>query len=420
MASTFGGLKGSTWQRLLRWMGLMNPEVGHQASGSGSSSSDAGVMLNDDRSMSLSAVWACSNLVTNSVTSLPFDWYQQTEDGRDLLEDDHYISRLFYRQPNRYMKPRDLRKALTLQMALWNNGYAHIDWQDYGSAGQRAVAITPLHPGRIAVFRDEHGLTYHYSTETGVHVFAAENILHLKGVTIEGVVGLNRLDYAGQTLGLSVAADRYAAKQFANGGRPGGVLTVDKILTGDQRTQLKQIYSNMSAGADNANSLWVLEGGTQYNTIDATPDAMQMIQSRQHQLSEVARFFGVPDVLIGAAADKSSWPASFEQQVLAFLTFTLQAYIDEWEAECHHKLVRPADKRAISCDHEVGGFIRMDSTAKANYLGSLVQNGLMTRNEGRARHLNLPKVEGADELTAQVNLTPLEELEKVVSNAQQI
>jgi HK97 family phage portal protein len=131
------------------------------------------------------------------------------------------------------------------------------------------------------------------------------------------------------------------------------------------------------------------------------------------QLSEIARFFGVPEVMIGAGTNGSSaWPASFEQQILSFLTFTLQGYLDEWESALMDALVPGSEHGKIIVDHEVSQFIKMDSQAKASYLSTLAQNGLMSRNEGR-KVLNLPKVEGGDELTVQVNLTPIEDLQKV-------
>ena len=39
----------------------------------------------------------------------------------------------------------------------------------------------------------------------------------------------------------------------------------------------------------------------------------------------------------------------------------------------------------------------------------MVQNGLMTRNEGR-KTLNLPAVDGGDDLTAQVNMATLDRI----------
>jgi HK97 family phage portal protein len=146
-----------------------------------------------------------------------------------------------------------------------------------------------------------------------------------------------------------------------------------------------------------------------YDALDFTADQMQMISTRTHQLSEVARFFGVPDVMIGAGSNTSSaWPASFEQQMLYFLNFTIQAYLDEWECAVHDALLpRGSD---IFVDHDVSNFIKMDSTSKANYLSKLVQNGLATRNEAR-EVLRLPRYEGGDDLTVQTNLVDLDDLE---------
>src|SRR5690606_11831095 len=107
----------------------------------------------------------------------------------------------------------------------------------------------------------------------------------------------------------------------------------------------------------------------------------------------------------------SAWPASFVQQLLSFLTFTLQDYIDEWESAIRDALIE--DRRTFA-DHDVTGFIKMDSNAKAQLHASWVQNGLKTRNEIRSLN-NDPAVPGADELTVQVSLTPLDQLPKATS-----
>jgi HK97 family phage portal protein len=157
--------------------------------------------------------------------------------------------------------------------------------------------------------------------------------------------------------------------------------------------------------------MYVLEGGMQYQALDYSADKMQMLASRAHQVSEIARFFGVPGVLIGAGeGSTAAWPASFEQQMLMFLTHTIQPYLDEWEDAIRYSLLPMGTD--INVDHDAASLVKMDSTAKASFLSTSVQNGLMTRNEAR-RHLNLKEMEGGDELTVQTNLSPLEDLENV-------
>jgi len=394
---------------------LSNPDRGYQVGSTEKISTTSGTSVNDERSLKISAVWSCVQLISNSVASLPLDLFEKTKDGRKELSKRHHLVEILQKKPNPLMKPRDFRLAMTVQMALWHNAYAEIVY-----SGERPVALMPLKPGRMTPFiTDDGDLTYHYSTEKGVKIYAKKSILHLKGFGTDGVIGAERNNYARETYGLTVSAENFAAVQFANGGRPGGVIEVDKFLTSDQRKQMKAIYEGISEGSINKNSLWVLEGGLKYNSLDFTADQMQMLSTRMMQLSEVARFFGVPEVMIGAGSNTSSaWPASFEQQILYFLNFTIQSYLDEWECALHDAMVMPSEKSSIIIDHDISGFIKMDSGSKARYLSTLVQNGLFTRNEAR-RTLKMPEVEGGDELTVQTNLSNIEDLEKINEQATQ-
>jgi len=397
---------------MLGWFGsgsLSNNDKGAQT-GTGNTSTDAGISVSNERAMQVSAVWACVQYITNSVASLPINFYEKTDDGRELI-DDGPLNALFHISPNALMKPRDFRKAMTLQLCLWSNAYAHIEWM-----GKRPVSIIPLRPSRMTPVIGEDGdLTYHYQTTMGIIVYSKKSIMHMKGFSSDGIAGYQRVDYAAKTLGLSVSADVYAAKQFANGGHSGGGrLTFDDFLTDKQRDQARALYDSVSETAYNKGKLWLLEGGVKYEQDGLNPDTMQMIETRKMQLGEVARFFGVPEVLIGASGGGTgAWPASFEQQMQFFLTFTLQDYIDEWECSILDSLI--ADKRTVSADHDVKGFIKMDAKTRAEVQASQAQNGTRTRNELRKED-NMPPKEGADDLTVQVNLTPaqsLGEMEKV-------
>lgn len=398
------------WSPLLRLFGLgtlSNPDRGYQLGALERTSTSAGISVSDEESLKISAVWACVQLIANSVASLPLGIYRNQEDGREEVDRNHPLRALFHRAPNAIMKPRDFRMAMTVQMAMWNNAYAEI----IRGTRDRPVALMPLRPGRMAPFLEDDGtLTYHYSTERGKAIYASRSILHLKGFGTDGVVGVERNNYAREAYGLTAASQRFAARQFANGGRPGGVLTFDKFLTNDQRERARALYEGISEGPQNANRLWILEGGSQYQGLDFSADQMQMIASRTMQLSEIARYFGVPEVMIGAGSNTSSaWPASFEQQLIYFLNFCINPYLDEWEAAIKQRLVSDEERDIVYADHDVSNFIKMDSATRATYLSTLVQNGLLSRNEAR-RILNQPTRDGGDELTAQVNLAPIANL----------
>jgi HK97 family phage portal protein len=392
--------------------GLANTETGAQYSGPASRGTETGITVSDERAMQVSAVWSCARLITETVGSLPLGLYERKGDSREPLPRDHYLYQLLRVSPNQYMNPQEFREAMTLQLVLWGNAYGLID-----RIGNRPVSVIPLKPEHMTVVRDETGLTYHYATTTGVVVYTARSIFHLKGFSVDGIVGLSPLAYARQVMGVTVAADKYASKSFANGGRPTGVITVSEFLNKEQREKVQDIYEGVVESVeDNLARVRVLEGGMKYEPISIPPDDMQMLQSRQFQLGEIARIFRIPSHLINDSEKATAWGSGIEQLNIGFLQYTLRPYLTRWEGTIDSSLVQVKDRSSVVVEHNVEGLLRADSAARSEFYSKMAQNGLMTRNEIRKKE-NLPSMVGGDDLTVQVNLTPVQDLEK--DNAQQ-
>lgn len=396
-----------------RWFGgggLSNPDEGAQSSGPDTRVTQSGITVTDESAMKLSAVWSCARLISETVGSLPLGVFERTAEGRDAIEK-HYLYELLRVSPNDLMTPLEFREALTLQLSLYGNGYALIERLENG----KPYSLTPLRPDCMTPVKEAGTVTYHYQTTKGEMIFAKESIFHLKGFSLDGLVGLSVLAYSRNAMGITVSADQFASKAFSSGGRPSGVLMVDSILRPEQREQLRKIYENITVSDT---GLWVLEGGTKYETIDIPPDDMQMLQSRQYQLGDIARFFRVPSFLINDTEKSTSWGSGIEQQNLGFLTYTLRPYLTRWESTISDALLSRGDRRKYFVEHSVEGLLRADSAARASFYSSASQNGWMSRNEIRKKE-NLPPVDGGDDLTVQVNLVPVDQLEKIGGNQTQ-
>ena len=188
---------------------LQNPDIGAQQPGPMGGRSDANVVVTDERAMMISAVFACVRLLVQTGATLPLGFYTRTTDGREPLDTAHYLCQLLKFQPNNFMTAKEFRQALWTQRVLWGNAYAKIKW-----IGKRPVSLVPLKPEFMAVYRDNDGLVYRYSTSDGVKEYGQRDIFHLKGFSSDGIMGLSALAYARQTLGLSVSADRSAGKSI--------------------------------------------------------------------------------------------------------------------------------------------------------------------------------------------------------------
>lgn len=404
----FTGLAG-----LFRRGGLDNPDEGMQSAGSRALDSDDQLDVEDDRAMSISAVWGCARLITQSMATMPLGVYEKDADGdRKPVSTDHYLRRLLTSKPNPSMNAKELRTALTLQRVLWGNAFAAITRDALG----RPVALRPVNPAAVRIERRGDDLEFVYTTSTGRPTTwynrggELPQVFHWRGLTIDGFTGLSPLAYARHALGLSVATDRQAMKAFT--GRPMGVMQSDREYTQDQAVQLRKLYDRIGSSAVSDGKWWLIPPGFKYSPIGIPPDDLQMLDSRKFQVSEICRFYGVPGALMDAGGESSAnWPSSYEQQQLQFLTFTLKAYLEEFEEKVSEALVLPKD-RNVYAEHNVEGFLRTDSGARANYYSTMVQNGIMTRNEVRRKE-NLQPLDGLDEATIQLNLAPAGQLGEI-------
>ena len=393
--------------RLFGGGALSNPDIGAQSVGPTTHTTESGITLTDERAMSLSALWACARIITLTVCGLPLSVFERIPDGRKKTED-HYLHDLLRISPNALMNPLEFRQAMTLGLVLWNNSYAKIDRDKDGIPR----SLTPLRSNLMTPVREVGTVTYHYQSNGREYIFAKDSILHLSNFTLDGIVGLSPLDYARNTMGISVSADKFASKSFQGSGRYRGFISVDRLLTTEQRKALADMYQ--TSNADDVNT-WVFEAGAKFNQTNMSPDDMQMLESRAFQLSEVARFWGVPSYLLNDTEKSTSWGTGLEQQNLGFLTYTIQPYLNCWEAAIANDLLTRTDRRKYFVEHNVEGLLRADSAARALFYSQMVQNGLYTRNEVRRKE-NMPPVDGGDDLTVQVNLTPVDQLPKVQAN----
>ena len=395
--------------RLLRWLvngGLSNPDVGAQHPNIGGSTD---LEVGDERALAISAVYRCISLLTNTVACMPLGFFTQAEDGgRTEIPKDHYLPAILKKRPNPLMTALQFRTAMTSSMVGWGNAYAEVG--RIGGLETPPRMLMPLDAGRMTPHRMKDGsVQYHYQTPNGIKVYAAPSILHLKGFTVDGVVGLSPLSIGRYAIGLTVAAEQYSASNFTTGGRPVGTLNFDKFLTPEQREQARKVYQGITAGADNATNAWVLEGGSTYSPVGISPDDMQMLESRRFQLGEIARLFGVPSHLINDSEKATTWGSGLEQLNLSFLQYTLTPYLKAWETSIVDSLLTPVDREKIIVEHNVEGLLRADSVGRASFYATMSQNALMTRNEIRKKE-NLPAMEGGDELTLQSNMQLLSAL----------
>ncbi|MGY3609919.1 MULTISPECIES: phage portal protein [unclassified Bradyrhizobium] len=365
----------------------------------------AGEVVTDHSVLALSAVWACINLISGTIASLPVMVYRTHPDGSREVAKDHPLYRVLHDSPNFDQTAVDFWEFICASIELWGNGYAAI------SRGAKGIsALTPILPSCMSVKRLSSGTIQYQWTDNGkTYTETDARVLHVRGFGGNPLGGMSTLHFGRHAFSLAQAIDRAAGATFQNGMRPSVQLVFEKWLTAEQRELANTTLTEKYLGAMNAGRPWVSEGGAKVEAISINPEDAQMLESRGFSVEEICRYFGVPPFMIGHTEKSTSWGTGLEQQTLGFQKFTLRRRLKRIEQACEKQLLTPDDRaRGIAVEFNLEGLLRADSAGRARFYQQMTAIGAMTINEVRALE-NLPPVEGGDVPRMQMQNIPITE-----------
>jgi len=384
-------------------LGLNDPRLYHYFGGGPTAS---GETVTIDSSLQIDTVFACVRLISQTIATLPLQLFRTLPDGRGELDRDHRLYPLLHDQPNADMTSVTFLTAMFSCLLLWGNAYALIERRKDGSV----VSLTPLLPSRLQVIRNQDGsLKFHYSWMNVSEDFTEDQIFHLKGFSLDGIVGLSPVAQAREQMGIAWAAEKTAASFFRNGMRPSMVLTAPNYMTPVQRERFGESFVEKFSGSINAGKVPLVEGGWKLDQITMNPDDAQLLATRAFSVETICRWFGVNPVMVGHMEKTTAWGTGLEQMNLWFLTYTLRPWLMAFEQEVRRTLMSPVDRMLYYVQFNVDGLLRADSEKRAATMASYVNAGINTPNEMRAKNNDAP-LPGGDKLTMAAGRMPLETL----------
>ncbi|RSK77896.1 phage portal protein [Pandoraea apista] len=384
------------------------------------SPSASGSVVSTDSALRVATVWRCVNLIASAIATLPINVYQDNAAGGGrVIAKDHPLQFLLHSEPNNEQTAVEFFEFIMLSLLLAGNAYVWKQWNSGVGSSRRILNLIPLVPLRVSVSRQlDNSLNYSYVDFNGnvYNGLTKDDILHIKGPSLDGMMGLSPLSYAREVIGTSIAANAAGAMVFKNGLKASGVLQSDQILTPKQRDDLRSHMQ--SFGGANAGGVITLEAGFKYQQITMSPADAQLLESQKFNVEEICRWFGVPPHMAGSTSNSTSWGSGLEQQTLGFLTYCLRPWIARIEDAIKRGCFTPAEKaKGYYAEFSVEGLLRTDSAARSAYYSQLTQNGIYTRDEVR-RLENMPPMGGnAEVLTVQSALMPLDKLGEATAAA---
>ena len=363
--------------------------------------SASGINVDKNTALTFSAVWAAIRILSESVAQLPLFVNETNDDGDKKRRSDHKIYDLIHRQPNPYMTKNVFLQKIMYDLCVSGNSFVKIN----RNGGALPVELLPLDESQINLkVLDE---VIFYEDRLAGEIYAAEDILHFKGITKDGYLGLSPIDVCANAIGWGMALEKYGNTYFNNGAKVSGVLQTDRALSTEAIDRLRQSFNENYSQVNDSNKTLILEEGLKFNTISLSNEASQFLASRQFSIEEIARIFNIPPHLLRDLS-KSSFN-NIQEQSREFVQYSLMPYISGIEAELNSKLFRNNEKGKLYVEFNVSALLRGNPKERADYYRTMVNIGAMTINEVRRKE-NLNSVEDGDNLFMQMNMTTVEKI----------
>lgn len=353
----------------------------------------AGVQVTAETACTVSAYYAAIRNISEDIAKLPISVYQV---GDQLERVDHEIETLLEVAPNPLMGAIAFRETLTAHCLGWGNGYAEI----VRTASGKPVELWPIHPALVTPqISDAGDLSYLVRTTKGQQMtLRPADMFHLHGLGGDGFQGYSVVRFAAESLGTSIAAQRFGAAFFGNNSQFGGVLLHPGAMSKEAQDRLVQSIEERHKGSDKAFRLMVLEEGMKLETAGIPPRDAQYLELREFQTEEIARWFRIPPHKIGYL--KNATFSNIEHLAIQYVQDCLLPHLGRWEQEIRRKLL-PA---GLIAKHSVQSLLRGDQQARDAFYRGQFNIGVLSINEIRASE-GMNPIENGDEHYIPLNMT---------------
>lgn len=330
----------------------------------------------------ISPVFSAIQRISNAIAQMPWE-LKSFEDVK--IPKSHYFYTLFDNcKQTRFTFIKNIIKDVIIN----GNGYAYIQ-----KDGTKPVNLIYLPTGTCSPQIDAKTFKVYYNVnyQNIQRTCKADEILHFFMDSTDGLIGTPLLYFANKSIKLSWYTDKAALDYYQSGMRITGVLSTDSPrLKPEQR---KEIRDNYLAGMQESGGIAVLEGNMHFENMSNNAKDASLIDSRQYNVNDIARYFNISPVLLGNL--EHTQYGSIEQASTDFVSSTLSPWIIMIEEELNRKLLLQSAQSKYYIDINEEVLIKTDRASYASYISTLLDKGVISINEAR-QMLRYNKIEGGD------------------------
>ena len=363
--------------------------------------------VDEDTAMTIAAFNRGVIYVATQMAKLPWD----VKNKENKIQENHELNYLLNRSCTSDLETTAFMVKVFMIISAITHGNAYLEIERNMTG--KIVGLHPIPTADVQVMRTDAGkLVYVVSNGSkGQVVLMPREIFHMRNFhTMDGIMGQGVVNYASETLGISLGGNRFANALYSNSGMPSGAIETDGKLSQDAVDRMRASWQSATSGRKTG-SVVVLEEGTKFNPITFAPDVLQFIESRKFGVPEIARFLGVPPTKL--YSQEQATYNNNEQDNLSVVNDTLSAWASNMEKEADLKFF--GKNMRLHTDIDLFEIAKGDMDTRATYYTKMMGVGAITPNEIRVKEGMTPYDDGNRHYIATNNFTPSDKVDEVVA-----
>lgn len=351
----------------------------------------AGVHVTPENALTISAVYACNRILSNTIASLSLGLFRRLPNGDiEPVEDSPEYNAVCV-EPHDLYTSYTWRSTSQLHLGMSGNAYSRLYFDRNGRVNKirliNGTACPFLYQGKLFYKVNDAETEGIFQSYT----LPASEVLHIKNISDDGLIGKSPITVARQTVGMALAANKYAASMYAQGGTMRGFVEHPQKLKEGQIAEIRKAFLQVMSDYENTGGIGVLSDGMKFSRVSLSPKDAQFIETHQLTIQDISRYYGVPLHMIGDLTRATF--SNIEHQAIEYTTHTVRPIVKNWEAELNRRVLRKSDQNRLFFRFNLDSLLRGDTASRAEFYTKLFNIGAISPDEVRA-HENMNMIDG--------------------------
>lgn len=331
----------------------------------------SGEIITEDKSLAIGAVFACVKVIAETMSQMDLEVVEKV--GKTTKSNTNHPNYwLLHAAPSPYYNAFEWKQGMMAYALLWGNGYSKIKRDRFATAKEMQI----LPSWEVTPKMTERGkLYYEWQSDKGTEIILAEDMIHLKNLGTNGLIGMSPIQIQRDNLGNAKAKVNHEGAFYSNGAKASGILMTPGTMGNKEQTNLKESFEKANSGSKNRFKTIILEEGVKYQQLTIPQNDAQFLESKKFEQTEIAGWFRVPPHMIGNLTDSNY--SNIDAQDRAFAKTCIVPWTTRFQQEIDRKLFFEGERGRFMSQFNLDDLIKGDMKTRFEAYAMGINSGFI-------------------------------------------